>query len=185
MIVRKIVTLLQETVTEGGRPVDPAARVAVVAAVIDNPWNGKGFVADLTAGIEATASDLGGLLAPRVVAALGAPVQAYGKAAVVGVGGEIEHGSALIHTLQFGDHFRAAAAGTTLLPAVEKRAAPGANFDIPMKHVTDQSIRSHHQSIEVRIADAPHHHEIVIALAAAAQGRPQQRLADLSSEQRP
>lgn len=182
MNVRKIVTVVEEVLREGGRPVDPTARVAVVAAVIENPWAGQGFVEDLAAGIDATASDVGELLAPRVLAALDAPCEAYGKAAIVGLDGEVEHGSALIHTLKFGDHFRKAAAATTLLPAVEKRAAAGTVFDIPLKHITDATIRSHHQSFEVRVADAPHPGEIIVALAAAAQGRPQQRLAPLSSE---
>jgi hypothetical protein len=182
MDMRKLVTLVEETRTEGGRGVEPVARVAVVAAVIDNPWAGQGYVEDLGPGIDAHASAVGALLAPRVVAALGAPVEAYGKGAVVGVAGEIEHGSALIHTLKFGDHFRTAAAATTLLPAVEKRGEAGAVFDIPLKHITDATIRSHHQTVEVRIADAPHPDEIVVVLAAAAQGRPQQRLAALSTE---
>jgi amino acid synthesis protein len=181
--VRKIVTIVEEIRTEGGREVFPAARIAVVAAVIDNPWTGQGFVPDLAPGIEANASDLGALLAPLVLDALGAPAEAYGKAAIVGLDGEIEHGSALIHTLKFGDHFRKAANATTLLPAVEKRGPAGVTFDIPLKHVTDATIRSHHQTIEVRLADAPHPGELVIALAAAAQGRPQQRLAALSTEQ--
>ncbi|MET9992163.1 amino acid synthesis family protein [Streptomyces mutabilis] len=183
MNVRKIVTTVEEIRTEGGRPVVPAARVAVVAAVIENPWAGRGFVEDLAPGIDATASDVGALLAPAVIEALGAPVEAYGKAAIVGLDGEVEHGSALIHTLRFGDHFRKAAQATTLLPAVEKRGGPGVVFDIPLKHITDATIRSHHQTLEVSIADAPHPGEIVIALAAAAQGRPQQRLAPLTSEQ--
>ena len=183
MRVRKIVTVIEEIRTEGGREVVPAAHVAVVAAVIENPWAGQGFVADLAPGIEANASDVGALLAPLVIEALGAPPEAYGKAAVVGLDGEIEHGSALIHTLKFGDHFRKAASATTLLPAVEKRGPAGVAFDIPLKHITDATIRSHHQTIEVRIADAPHPGELVIALAAAAQGRPQQRLAALSTEQ--
>jgi hypothetical protein len=183
MNVRKVVTIVEEVRREGGREVSPAACVAVVAAVIENPWAGEGFVDDLGPGIDAVASDLGKLLAPRVVEALGAPVEAYGKAAIVGLDGEIEHGSALIHTLKFGDHFREAARASTLLPAVEKRGPAGVAFDIPLKHVTDATIRSHHQSLEVRVADAPHPDEIVVALAAAAQGRPQQRLAALSSEQ--
>ncbi len=180
---RKIITIVEETLREGGQAVDPEARVAIVAVVIPNPWAGQGFVADLSEGIAATASAVGALLAPLVTAALDAPVEAYGKAAIVGLDGEIEHGSALIHTLQFGDHFRKAAAATTLLPAVEKRAAAGTTFDIPLKHITDATIRSHHQSVEVRIPDAPHPGEIVIALAAASRGRPQQRLAPLSTEQ--
>ncbi|MFQ6330057.1 amino acid synthesis family protein [Nocardia sp. CWNU-33] len=183
MNIRKIVTIVEEVLLEGGRAVDPAARVAVVATVIENPWAGQGFVENLGPGIDATASDIGKLLAARVVAALGATPEAYGKAAIVGLNGEIEHGSGLIHTLKFGDHFRKAANATTLLPAVEKRAPAGTVFDIPLKHITDATIRSHHQSFEARIPDAPHADEIVIALAAAAQGRPQQRLASLSSEQ--
>ncbi|WP_020659942.1 amino acid synthesis family protein [Amycolatopsis benzoatilytica] len=183
MKLRKIVTVVEETLTEGGRPVEPAARVAVVAAIIENPWHGQGFVADLAPGIEATASDVGALLAPRVMEALGGPAEAYGKAAIVGLDGEVEHGSALIHTLKFGDHFRKAANATTLLPAVEKRAPAGIVFDIPLKHITDATTRSHHQTVEVRIADAPHAGEIVVALAAASQGRPQQRLAPLATEQ--
>ena len=183
MVVRKIVTLVEEIHLEGGRPVAPAARVAVVAAVVRNPWAGQGFVDDLGPGIDANASDLGELLAPQVLDALGAPAEAFGKAAIVGLDGEIEHGSALIHTLKFGDHFRKAAGATTLLPAVEKRGPAGVVFDIPLKHITDATLRSHHQTVEVRIADAPHPDELVIALAAAAQGRPQQRLAPLSTEQ--
>lgn len=183
MKVRKMVTIVEEVHEEGGRAVDPPARVAIVAAVIENPWAGEGFVEDLAPGIDANASDLGALLAPAVMEALGAPAEAYGKAAIVGLDGEIEHGSGLIHTLKFGDHFRNAAHATTLLPAVEKRAAAGTVFDIPLKHITDATIRSHHQSVEVRIADAPHPAEIVVALAAASQGRPQQRLASLSTEQ--
>ncbi|MGC9538928.1 amino acid synthesis family protein [Streptomyces sp. UG1] len=183
MSVRKIVTVVEEIRAEGGRALDRPARIAVVAAVIENPWAGQGFVEDLTPGIDAHASDLGALLAPAVLDALEAPAEAYGKAAIVGLDGEIEHGSGLIHTLKFGDHFRKAANATTLLPAVEKRGPAGVVFDIPLKHITDATIRSHHQSVEVRLSDAPHPNEIVIALAAAAQGRPQQRLAPLSTEQ--
>jgi hypothetical protein len=183
MKIRKLVTFVEEIHHEGGRAVSPPARVAVVAAVIANPWAGQGFVEDLAPGIEATASDLGALLAPQVMEALGAAPEAYGKGAVVGLDGEVEHGSGLIHTLKFGDHFRRAASATTLLPAVEKRGPAGVLFDIPLKHITDAKIRSHHQTIEVRVSDAPHADEIVIALAASAQGRPQQRLADLSTEQ--
>ncbi len=183
MSYRKLLTIIEETAFEGGRKVDPIHKVAIVAAVIPNPWAGQGFVEDLNAGIDAVASEVGALLAPRVIEALGAPLEAYGKAAIVGLDGEIEHGSALIHTLKFGNHFRDAARATTLLPAVEKRGPAGVQFDIPLKHFTDATIRSHHQSVEVKIADAPHPGEILIALAGATSGRPQQRLAPLSTEQ--
>ena len=183
MNVRKIITFTEDIHSEVGRPVDSPARSAVVRPLIENPWAGQGYVADLLPGIDEVAPKLGELLASRVVEALGAPVEAYGKAAIVGLDGEIEHGSGLIHTLKFGDHFRKAAQATTLLPAVEKRAAAGTVFDIPLKHITDATIRSHHQSIEVRVADGPRADEIVIGLAAAAQGRPQARLAPLTTEQ--
>lgn len=183
MNVRKITTVVEEVLREGGRDTDPVITVAAVAAVIENPWHGQGFVEDLGPGIDATASDVGALLAPRVMEALGGSLEAYGKAAIVGVDGEIEHGSALIHTLKFGNHFRDAASASTLLPAVEKRGPAGVVFDIPLKHYTDATIRSHHQTFEWRIADAPHADEIVIALAGATGGRPQQRLAPLSADQ--
>lgn len=183
MNVRKIVTLVEELHTEGGRPVSPPAHTAVVLAVIDNPWAGSGFVDDLGPAIEDVAPQLGELLAPRVPEALQSPIEAYGKAAIVGLDGEIEHGSGLIHTLKFGDHFRKVADATTLLPAVEKRAGAGTTFDIPLKHVTDATIRSHHQTVEAHVPDAPRPHEIAVGLAAAAQGRPQARLTPLASGQ--
>lgn len=182
MNVRKVHTVVEEISRELDQSVTPAYRVAVAAAVIENPWRSDGYVADLAPGIDRVAPELGALLAPRVVAALGEPVEAYGKAAIVGLDGEIEHGSALIHTLKFGDHFRRAVDATTLLPAVEKRAPVGASFDIPLKHVTDATIRSHHQTIEVRLPDAPHPHEIIVALAASNGSRPLSRLASLASE---
>ena len=182
MTVRKLMTVVEDVREEGGRPVQPVARTAVALAVVRNPWAGRGFVEELGDVIDEVARALGALLAPRVVEALGAPVEAYGKAAIVGLDGEIEHGSGLIHTLKFGDHFRTAANATTLLPAVEKRAPAGAAFDIPLKHVTDATIRPHPQTVEVRIGDAPRPDELVVGLAAASRGRPQSRLAPLSSE---
>jgi hypothetical protein len=176
MKLRKILTFRDEVIVEGGKVVEPVAETAVVLAVIENPWYGQGFVADLQPLIDEVAPQLGKLLADRVVTALGRPVEAYGKAAIVGLDGEIEHASALIHTLQFGDFFRIAADATTLLPAVEKRSPAGQVFDIPLKHVRDATIRSHHQSIEARVPDAPRADEIIIGLAAAGQGRPHARL---------
>ena len=108
--------------------------------MIENPWAGQGFVEDLAPGIDATASDLGALLAPQVLEALGAPAEAYGKAAIVGLDGEVEHGSGLIHTLKFGDHFRKAANATTLLPAVEKRGPAG----VRLRHPAQAHHRRHH-----------------------------------------
>jgi hypothetical protein len=181
--LRKLHTVVEEVTRELDQPVEPAYRVAVAAAVIENPWAAKGYVEDLGPLIDEVAPALGQLLAPLVVETLGESVEAYGKGALVGLDGEIEHGSGLIHTLKFGDHFRNATGATILLPAVEKRGPAGAIFDIPLKHITDQTVRSHHQTVEARVPDAPHADEIVVALAASNGGRPLQRLAPLSSEQ--
>jgi hypothetical protein len=182
LATRKVVSVHEQTLAEGGRRLAAPLRVGAVAAVIANPWAGRGFVEDLSAEIDATASALGELLAPRLVELLDAPIEAYGKAAIVGLDGDVEHASALIHTLRFGNHLRDAVGGTSLLPAVEKRAVAGAPFDIPLKHVTDATTRSHHQTFELRIADAPHAGEILVALAGASGGRPHARLPAFASE---
>jgi hypothetical protein len=110
-------------------------------------------------------------------------VEAYGKAGIVGIDGEIEHASGLLHTLRFGNHLRDAVGGTTLLPATEKRAAAGTVFDVPLKHITDITTRSHHQTLEVRIPDAPHPDEILIGIAGSTSGRPHARLADFRPDE--
>jgi hypothetical protein len=181
--VRKLVTVVEEIREEGGRAVDPVIRMAFVGAVIANPWAGEGFVEDLEPGIAAAAPALGELLVPMLVEATGGPIEAYGKAAIVGLAGDVEHGSGLIHTLRFGNHLRDAVAGSSLLPAVEKRAAAGTPFDIPLKHITDATTRSHHQTMEVRVADAPHAGEILIGIAGSTGGRPHARLADFRPDE--
>lgn len=183
MKIRKIVTLSEEILTEGGRPVTPAP-----AWPSPSPsWKTRG------PGRDSSRTSPRASMPPRRTSAPSSPPRSSRRSErpwrptarqpSFGIEGEVEHGSALIHTLKFGDHYRKAASATTLLPAVEKRAPAGTVFDIPMKHITDATIRSHHQSVEVRLADAPHPDEILIALAASAQGRPQERLAPLSTEQ--
>jgi hypothetical protein len=179
--IRKVVTVLEEIRTEGGREVDPPARVSAVAAVIENPFAGR-WVDDLEPIMDRYCEPLGQLLTERAVEALGGTAEAYGKGALVGLDGEVEHGSAIIHNLRFGNHVRDAVAGTSLLPAAEKVGAAGATLDLALKHITDVTVRSHHQTFEVRIADAPRPDEIVIWVALATTGRPQARLAAFGSE---
>jgi len=182
MDIRRIITTREQVLEAGGRALATPRTVALAAVVIRNPWHGQGFVEDLQPLASQVAPQVGALLAQAVVETLGAPVEAYGKGAVVGLDGEVEHGSALIHTLAFGNPFRDACGATTLLPAVEKVAEAGATFDIPLKHITDQTTRSHHQTYEARVAGAPARDEIVVALAAADGGRPQERLPDFSTD---
>jgi amino acid synthesis protein len=159
--IRTITTVVDETLTEAGRPVTPATRVAIALAVVANPWVRCGFVADLSPLADEVASELGKLLDERVRTALGAPVEAYGAAAIVGLDGELEHGCALLGALR-----------DVPPSSVQKRAPAGATFDIPLTHVTDPALRSHQQSVEARLADAPRADEIIIGLAAATGGRP-------------
>lgn len=180
LTVRRVVTTVDDTFVEGGVPLERPLRVAVAAAVVSNPLAGQ-YVDDLGPFRAAGADTIGRLLCERLEPLVGT-VEAYGKAALVGTAGEIEHGSVLIHTLQFGDHLRKLASGTTLLPAAEKRGAAGSPIDIPMKHVTDMTIRSHHMTYEFRIADAPHPDELVIIMAVADGGRPHARSGSLADE---
>jgi len=175
--VRKLVVVEEEIRLEGGRPAKRPYRAVAAAAVVSNPCAGS-YVEDLTPLIDEYCDELGEFLAGLVVARLPKGVEAYGKGAIVGSAGEVEHGSAIIHNLRFGNAFRKRISDSvTLLPSVEKRALPGATFDVPLKHVTEAATRSHHQTLELRVADAPQADEIVVVLAGASSGRPQERLA--------
>lgn len=179
--VRKLYLIVEEVHVEGQRTVEPPTTIAAVAAVITNPCAGQD-VEDLTPLIDTYSHRLGVLLAARCVELLPSPPEAFGKGALVGSDGEIEHGSAIIHTLRFGNPVRAAAGGaTTLLPSLEKRGTVGSSFDIPLKHIYDATVRSHHQSFEVRIPDSPRPNEIVVAVAMSTAGRPCARLQSFGS----
>ena len=179
--LRKVVAVIEEVHEEGGRAVDPPVRIAAAGAVIVNPFAGQ-FVDDLEPLIEAYCEPLGTLLTARALELLGGEAEAYGKGALVGIDGEVEHGSAIIHNLRFGDRVRDPVAGTSLLPSAEKRGPPGAPLDIAIKHKTDHRVRSHHQTFEVRIPDAPGPGEIVIWVALASSGRPLSLLGEFGSE---
>ena len=180
--VRKVCVIAEEVGLEAGRPVEPPARVAAAGAVVANPLAGE-FAEDLTSLADAYCEPLGRLLAERALEALAAPaVEAYGKGALVGLAGEVEHGSAIIHNLRFGNPLRQPVEGTSLLPSAEKVGVAGATLDLALKHKEDHSVRSHHQTFEVRIPDAPREDEIVIWVAFASTGRPLARLPAFGSE---
>jgi Amino acid synthesis len=175
-VVRKLYQIVEEVHIEGSRTVEPPTTIAVAAAVIANPFAGRD-VEDLTPLIDTYSQKLGVLLAARCVELLPGAPEAFGKGALVGSDGEIEHGSAIIHTLRFGNPVRSAAGeATTLLPSLEKRGTVGSSFDVPLKHIYDATTRSHHQSFEVRVPDAPRPDEIVVAVAMSTAGRPCARL---------
>src|SRR5580658_2800242 len=134
--IRKVVANAEDILIEGGRPVAAAHRIVVAAAVLQNPWIGKGFVEDLKPEIQRITPQLSEVLVLRLLEAIGAhKVEAYGKAAVVGTAGEIEHAAALIHTLRFANELRKAINGKAFMPFTNKRVGPGSAIDIPLRHI--------------------------------------------------
>ena len=149
-------------------------------AVITNPWAGRGFVENLSPEIQDIAPQLGDLLTNMIVEAAGSGdlVEGYGKAAVVGTNGEVEHGSALIHTLRFGNFYREAVGAKSYLAFTNTRGPANAPIMIPMMDKVDLGRRSHYLTYQFSIADAPAADEIVVALGASIGGRPHHRIGD-------
>jgi hypothetical protein len=180
--LRKVYAIVEEVRSDAGRSVEPPTRVAAVGAVVANPLAGR-FVQDLSGLADTYCEPLGRLLTERALEAMGAGVvEAYGKGALVGLAGEVEHGSAIIHNLRFGNLVREPVGGSSLLPSAEKVGTAGAMLDLALKHKVDQTVRSHHQTFEVRIPDAPHRDEIVVWVVLASSGRPHARLPAFGSE---
>jgi hypothetical protein len=151
-----------------------------VAAVFKNPGQGQGFVENLRPTILDLATKLGDLLVPELIKEIGSPekILAYGKAGVVGLDGEIEHASAFIHTLRFGNKFRDAVGGTSYLSFTNTRSPAGSKISIPMMHKTDSGLRPYYLTHEFTIHDAPFDDEIVIAIGGASSGRAHARTGD-------
>jgi hypothetical protein len=178
--IRKIAVFVEETVSEMGQPVSPPARKAAAVAVIANPFAGR-YVENLTPLIEIGA-ELGGLLGKKCVEALGispGAAQSYGKAALVGEDGELEHAAALLHP-SLGKPLREAVEkGAALVPSSKKRGGPGRPLDIPLGHKDAAYVRSHFDGMEVSMADAPRADEIMVAVAVTDSGRPLARVGGL------
>jgi hypothetical protein len=178
--IRKIVSYIDETLIEGSRAARKPLKLFAVAAVVKNPWAGQGFVEDLGPEIRQVAPVLGEILTARILslAGSGEAVEGYGKAAIVGTEGEVEHASALIHTLRFGNVFRKAVGAKSYLSFTNVRGGPGCALAIPMMHKHDEGMRSHYLTVQFSIADAPAPDEIVVALGASIGGRPHHRIGD-------
>jgi hypothetical protein len=178
LVIRKTATFAETTFIEGGRRAERPSMMAAAAAVIANPWAGRGFVEDLRPEILGYAPGLGDLLVPMLLQLLGGgnKVEAYGKAAVCGVNGEVEHASGFIHTLRFGNKFREAVDGKSYLSFTNRRGGPGSSIQIPMMHKLDEGLRSHYLTLEFCIADAPGPDEIVVAIGGATGGRAHPRI---------
>jgi hypothetical protein len=178
--IRKTQLFVETTLIEGGKAAPVPLVLIAAIAVISNPWAGRGFVEDLDAEIRDCAPGLGQMLTAMVLEAAGGGdrVEGYGKSAIVGVNGEIEHGSALIHTLRFGNHYREAVGAKSYLSFTNTRGPANAPLHIPLMDKNDGGRRSHYLTIQTSVADAPGPDEIVIALGASIGGRPHHRIGD-------
>ena len=180
LVLRKTVTFSETTYIEGGRSAPTPLKLFAAAAVLKNPWAGLGFVDDLKPEIHAVAPQLGEMLTAMMIALTGSgeAIEGYGKAAIVGTDGEVEHASALIHTLRFGNHYRKAVGAKSYLAFTNVRGPANAPILIPLMHKLDEGKRSHYLTVQFAIADAPAHDEIVVALGASIGGRPHPRIGD-------
>ena len=182
--LRKIVTFDEDIYSEGGKEADPILRIIGVAAVLSNPWKGQGFVEDLQPEIKRIAPVMGKALTDRLMAMVGSgeKIEAYGKAALAGTSCEIEHASAIIHTLQFGNFYREAVDAKSYLGFTNTRGPANTQIQIPLMDKHDTGRRSHYLTVQFSIYDAPDVNEIVCALGAATSGRPHHRIGDRYSD---
>ena len=182
--LRKVVTYDEDVHSEGGRAADPLLRMIGVAAVVTNPWAGRGYVEDLSPDIQRMAPVLGRLLTDRLIALAGSgeAIQAYGKACIAGTQCEIEHASALIHTLQFGNFYRHAVGAKSYLGFTNIRGPANTQIQVPLMDKHDTGRRSHYLTVQFSICDAPAADELVVALGASTGGRPHHRIGDRYSD---
>ncbi|MBI2726569.1 MAG: amino acid synthesis family protein [Polaromonas sp.] len=178
--IRKIIVQVDEVLMEMGQPVTPHTRRALAMAVIENPFAGR-FAENLDELIT-IGEELGGMLGQKCVQALGiepGKAQSYGKAAIVGEAGELEHAAAILHP-KLGAPLRLAVEkGAALVPSSKKRGGLGTSIDVPLGHKDAAFVRSHFDAMEARVADAPRANEIVVAVVVTDSGRPLPRVGGL------
>ena len=181
--IRKLVVLVDETRVEMGKIIEPPTRRAVAMAVIENPFAGR-YEQNLDA-LMAIGEELGGLLGEKCVQALGiTPSQAesYGKAAIVGEAGELEHAAAILHPKLGAPLRKAVEKGAALVPSSKKMGTVGTAIDVPLGHKDAAYVRTHFDAVEARVSDAPRANEIVVAVAVTDSGRPLPRVGGLTKD---
>ena len=182
--IRKLVVEVEEIRIEMGKTVVPPTRKALAMAVIDNPFAGR-YVENLDE-LVAIGEELGGLLGTKCVEALGiAPgtAQSYGKAAIVGEAGELEHAAAILHPKLGAPLRKAVGKGAALVPSSKKQGGVGTAIDVPLGHKDAAFVRSHFDAMEARVADAPRAGEIVVAVVVTDSGRPLPRVGGLKTDE--
>ncbi len=181
MKIRKIVTFIDETHIEMGKTISPATRRAAAVAVIENPFAGQ-YTEDLSVLMD-TGEELGAMLGQKCVEALGikpSDAQSYGKAAMVGENGELEHAAAILHP-KLGKPLRAAVEkGAALVASNKKMGGMGQPLDVPLGHKEAAYVRSHFDGMVVSVNDAPRANEILVAVSVTDSGRPLPRVGGLT-----
>ncbi len=157
------------TADSHGQPCTPVTRVAAMA-VFRNPLSGR-FESDLSELFKIGAA-LGAVLAPRAAELLGGPAVSYGKAALVGVAGDMEHGGAVIHPMLGAPMRQAVGGGEAVISSNVKIATPGTTIDVPIGHKDNPWSFDHFDTMTVMVSDAPRPDEIVLILAYSDGGRP-------------
>ncbi len=182
--VRLIYTIVEETLVDGTVRLDTPTRKAAAAAVFTNPFAGK-YQEDLSLLFQYS-EQLGEMLTQKAVAALGiAPekVHSYGKGAIVGGKGELEHCAAIMHPA-LGKPMRAnVGGGKALIPSAKKRGYPGVAIDVPLGYKDAAFVRSHFDAMEVRVPDAPRDDELVLLVVVTDSGRPAARVGGLKLDE--
>ena len=179
-LIRKTVLHVETTYVDGGKEATIPLKMVAAAAVIKNPWAGQGYVENLTPEIRRIAPILSEHLTKLIIDEIGPgeAIEAFGKSAVVGLDGELEHASALIHTLHFGNTYRNAVGAKSYLAFNNTRGPANASILVPMMEKNDEGRRSHYLTLQFAIPDAPAADEIVIVIAGSTGGRPHHRIGD-------
>ncbi len=177
--IRRTLLHVENILVDGGKVAEPLKLIAAVA-VLKNPWAGRGFVENLRPEIQEISPMIGKMLSEMIVEAAGSgdTVEGYGKCSIVGMGGEMEHASALIHYVPFGNQFRKAVGAKSCLDFNNTRGGANTPIMIPLMDKHDGGRRSHYINIHFFIPDAPADDELIIAPGASIGGRPHHRIGD-------
>ncbi len=180
--IRKTQIVLEEIFHEGGPVAAKPVRRGAILSVIKNPFAGS-YHEEIQE-FMTTLEPLGAEMAARLIAAMGASgdeIESYGKGAIVGEAGELEHG-ALWHVPGGYAMRDAVTSSKAIVPSAKKVAGPGARIDIPLTHANASYVRSHYDAMELGIPDAPRSDEIVLILAMSIGGRVHSRVGGLGVE---
>lgn len=178
--IRKIARFIEDGFVEAGIPVEPPYRKVAIAAVIANPYAGR-YSEDLSEIVDFSVG-LGEQMGALLAETMEGPVESYGKASIVGINGEMEHGPAFLTTAMADPMRITVGGGAAWISSTGKRGGPATSIDVPLAHKDALMVRSHYDTMTVSVADAPEPDEVVVIIAAANRGRPNFRLGGLRGE---